>query len=666
MEQGSRNKRRSFLAGVALAGAAGVTSSASASTNSQVNKNSLKRSKAANVGSTPLSGTDNAITPPFSVMVLNRLGFGPRRTKVSKAAANPDVLFDSSFEVSQALGQDDVEYFESLGTTDAQRLENWLDEQLTNSLPDQELDQRLDLDNPNSPYYTLSQSLAGVFSTRECQGSSEYRRPLRDVEFAAFMRACYSRNQLFELMVDFWHNHFNVYGEQDRDTSVAFAAWDRDVIRRETFGNFYSMLHRSARHPVMLRYLDNYENRAGGINENYARELFELHGLGSENYQGVDRPRDVAGLSENPYTAVNDAELNNPAYGYIADPSLVIAEAYVDDDVYSAAEALTGWRYDDENVGNSCGTGAFFTEEEEHSGNIAKAVLTQGVAVIPSDLDAATEGRLVIKMVAYHPGTAVHISRKICRRLCMDDPPEPMVQAGAQAFFANRRAPDQIAKTIKAIVMTPEFMDINNWGSKMKRPFEHIVSVMRCTGFDRNLNEDDRDSRDFRWQFQRAGQRLFTWRTPDGFPDRREHWEGSTSLVHMWRTVDWLIDENASDNDRLLRVINITLENLSGNPTPRQIVEFWCNWMMGFSPQGGWAGGPGTLFSNAPTELGKACMQFFTQQGFPVGEEDASIWPADQQIARAELGVDDWPYYWHRRLRGLITLISWSPNFMQR
>ena len=190
---------------------------------------------------------------------------------------------------------------------------------------------------------------------------------------------------------------------------------------------------------------------------------------------------------------------------------------------------------------------------------------------------------------------------------------------------------------------------------------------MRAAECDYTWRFDDRDTDRFLRTFEGTGQRLYWWRTPDGYPDDRAAWMGSTTLVQNWRTVDWLLDENDDDDEnRVMRVVDATLANFPGNPTPRELVAFWCRRILGFTPNGGWVGGVGTFYANEPTVLGEACMQFITQQGFPLGEEDAPFYPADQQIPRDELRGDDWPNRWHRRLRGMVKLILWSPNFMQR
>ena len=466
-------------------------------------------------------------------------------------------------------------------------------------------------------------------------------------------------------MADFWHNHFNVFAGLSDDTYVSWASWDRDVIRAHAFGNFYSMLHASARHPAMLRYLDNYVNRAGGINENYARELVELHTLGAEHYLGVSDPTLVEPLAENPYTVLNDPDLTDPFLGNIADPARQFAAFYVDDDVYSAAECLTGWRYDRDT--GSCGTGAFLTDAAQHSGSIRKAFLSRGVTIIPSDLPAEPEGRLILKLAAYHPATATYIARKLCRRLIADEPPEDVVQAAAATFFAQRKSPNQIAHTLRTILLSDAFKDPALWGSKVKRPFEYAVSAMRAAGCVHTFREDDSTSGDFLNVFNGAGQRLFFWRPPDGYPDRKEHWLGSSGLVQAWRSIDWLLDRNAGDAaTRVMRVLDLTLDNLPGDPTPRQIVEFWCHWILGHAPDGGWTGPEGTPVGSAPTSLGAATLQFMTQQGYGAGNNDRNPWPADEPILRASLGVNSGGFDWYSRLRALVALVLASPEFTQR
>jgi uncharacterized protein (DUF1800 family) len=626
-------------------------------------RTSLRQAVAKQGGQQTDNLSDSAIVPPFAVRVLTRMGFGLRRTELApQVEPDPERIFSDRFSFgSDLLGRDDVAYFQSLGPTDDLRLERYVDEQLRDDLPDPEWEARK-AEYPNS-FDILDEDLATTFSERECQGFTAYVEPQRQIERAAFTRACYSRRQLHELMVDFWHNHFNIFSGGDEDIYVSWADWDKSIIRGHAFGNFHDMVQASAKHPAMLHYLDNYANEAGGFNENYARELFELHTLGAINYLGNSSPLDAPTLETNPYVGLGDPLLDALQY---SNPSRAIQSEYTDDDVYEAARALTGWRYEDENIGDDCGSGAFFTDEGEHDGG-GKAILSAGSVLLPADGGAAHDGEVAIKLAAYHPGTARYIALKLCQRLIADDPPESLVQAATDTFFANRTHPRQIALTLRTILLSDEFKDPATWGKKIKRPFEYIVSAMRAARCDYTWRFDDSDTDRFLSQFDDAGQRLYWWRTPDGYPDERAAWMGSNTLVQNWRIIDWLVDENSDNDDtRVMRIVDTTLDSFPGNPTPRELVAFWCEWTLGFTPAGGWVGPVGTFWANEPTELGKACMQFITQQGFPVGEEDAPPFPADQQIPRNQFTQDDFPDRWHRRLRGLVQLILWSPNFMQR
>lgn len=634
------------------------------------------------IGAQPSSGDADAkngstltTTPPLAVRTLHRMGFGPARRKKKPApAAVANQLFGDDFEVLGELGVDDIGYFMSLGKTDDQRLANYVDQQLNpTSIDDSDLNARLAA-YPAS-FSTLNQSLATVFSQRACQTDYDTRmRPVQEVERAAFTRAIYSRRQLFELTVDFWHNHFNVFSELSGRISASWHSWDRDVIRAHAFGNFYQFLYATARHVTMLHYLDNYRSSAS-FNENYAREVMELHTLGAEHYLGLALPGTVPALAENPYTALKDPELDNPTLGggvAIADPNRLIAARYVDSDVYEAARTLTGWRYNNANTANACGTGAFYTDPSQHAGS-SKSVLGRGSTTHWSELPVEDDGRITLKMLAWHPATAKHIARKLCRRLIADEPPESVVEAAAATFFANRQAPDQIGRTLRTILTSPEFKDPALWGSKTKRPFEAVVSAMRVAGCNHTFRHGDTTNPQsnttsaFLYEYNRAGHQLFWWRTPDGYPDTRSFWQGSNTMVRVWRAIDWLSDRDASSpSQRVLRILDLTHANLQGNPSAREVVEFWLEWIMGFAPDGGWTGPPGTLIANAPTTLGEAALRFFTQT-YASGSPDRTPWGADEpSIPRTALENDNTEYRWNTRLRGLVALILWSPNFMQR
>ncbi len=670
------SRRALFLGAAALAVVAPALSG-KGDISSRTSPGEISASKASALAGLP--GSDGAstttVTPPLAVRTLHRMGFGPaRRKKKPVPVVSPERLFGDGFETSGDLGDDDIAYFMSKGQDDNSRLENYVDEQLHPAqIDDSALAARIS-QYPAS-FATLSQSLEASFVQRSCQSQYDtYMRPVREVEKAAFTRAIYSKRQLFELMTDFWHNHFNIYAPLSSRISASWHSWDRDVIRANTFGNFYQFLSATSQHVAMLQYLDNYRSSVA-FNENYAREVIELHTLGAEHYRGLEQPSTVEALPENPYTALGDAELDNAGLSggtAISSPSRSIAAYYVDDDVYAAAQTLTGWRYNSANVANACGTAAFYTSPADHTPG-AKSVLGRGFVTHRSDLPADQDGRISLKILAYHPGTAKHIARKLCQRLIADDPPQAVVDAAAATFYEYRLAPDQIARTLRTILLSDEFKDPALWGSKSKRPFEAVVSALRVTGTthtfrqDDNTNPSNNTTDSFLNEYNRAGQQLFWRRTPDGFPDRRESWESSNTLVRIWRAMDWLSDRDAGDASlRVMRIVDLTYANLQGDPTARQIVEFWMEWILGFAPDGGWTGPPGTLISNAPTVLGQAALRFFTQT-YAEGTPDRTPWGADEPaIARGALDVNTGGYDWNVRLRGLVSLILWSPNFMQR
>jgi len=152
------------------------------------------------------------------------------------------------------------------------------------------------------------------------------RLPSREGERAVFVRAIYGHWQLVEQLADFWHNHFNIYG-YDRYAAPTWTSWDRDVIRKNMLGNFRQMLQATFEAPAMLYFLDNYINRAPSFNENYAREICELHTLGAINYLGPELQQ-----ADVPLIPAGEDGAGQPI-------------GYVDADVYEMARALTGWTF---------------------------------------------------------------------------------------------------------------------------------------------------------------------------------------------------------------------------------------------------------------------------------------------------------------------------------
>lgn len=258
-----------------------------------------------------------------------------------------------------------------------------------------------------------------------------------DLRRATVLRATYSRRQLYEATVNFWENHFSIFINKDSDRFL-MTAFDRDVIRPYAFGRFRDLLGATAKSPAMLYYLDNWQSRvervtpatkdkpekkSGGINENYARELLELHTLGVDG-------------------------------------------GYSQKDVQEVARCLTGWTIRKPNE-----EGLFMFNPAWHD-NGEKIVLGKR---IPAGGGIADVER-VLDILARHPSTAKFVATKLARRFVSDTPPPALVARAADTFL---KTDGDIRETLKAIVASPEFSA--SIGAKVKNPFEFAVSVLRAT-----------------------------------------------------------------------------------------------------------------------------------------------------------------------------------------
>ena len=297
------------------------------------------------------------------------------------------------------------------------------------------------------------------------------------------LRAIYSERQLFEVMCEFWSDHFNIDPTKG-DCRWTKASDDAEVIRKHALGNFRELLRASALSPAMLWYLDGRANvkRTPGEkpNENYARELMELHTLG-------------------------------------------VHGGYSQQDVMEVARCLTGWTIHgrrDDGFSKKLPTlksdhFAVFFRSEAHDGG-AKRVLGQE---IPAGLGEHDLDR-VIEIVCGHASTAQFIAHKLCVRFIADEPPQSAVAAVASAFSEGK---GDIKATLRALFATPEFA--SSAGMKLKRPFHFIVSALRAT----NASTDaDRPLLSY---LERMGHMPFRWPTPDGYPAAAAHWRATL----LWR-----------------------------------------------------------------------------------------------------------------------------------
>jgi uncharacterized protein (DUF1800 family) len=332
----------------------------------------------------------------------------------------------------------------------------------------------------------------------------EQVRPYQEVVAATILRAVHSRAQLFEQAVSFWHDHFNVLATDDRRIGCALPAYDRDAIRAHALGNFREMLEAVASSPAMLIYLSNASSRAGAANENYARELMELHTLGRDAYLNghYDRWRDVPGAAE-------------------AKPA-----GYIDEDVYEAARAFTGWTVEAgqrlDGATELPRTGKFTYIDSWHDG-YQKRVLATEFAPFAAPM---ADGRKVLGLTAFHPATARFVCLKLCRYFVSDNPPQSLVDSAAKVWLENAKKPNQIALVLKHILLSKEFAASR--GAKPRSPLALTASFARVTGIDLAPNMPLAQA------LAQCGQRLFGWPSPDGRPASAAYYLTPEYLRERW------------------------------------------------------------------------------------------------------------------------------------
>ena len=449
----------------------------------------------------------------------------------------------------------DIGAFWALGATPDARLAVWLEQQLDpTSINDSECDSRISAAGYQTLHKTFDQIWQQHYLPEDIEWE-DYIRPFTETELSTWLRAVYSKRQLQEVMTRFWHDHFSIFGE---DIGPVFMTYDRDVIRPNIFGNFRTLLEAVAAHPAMLEYLDNKYNsfepdlENDGLNENFGRELLELHTLGAEHFMGNVDPGSVP-VDEN---------------GFVV--------GYTDADVTMTARCLTGWTISDQpwdpDVGN---TGHFLYIHDWHDTVNDKRVLGQWITDKHTPL---RDGRDLFDILAGHPATARFIATKLCRRLVADEPPESLIAAAAQTFHDHVDSPDQIARVLRTIILSDTFK--NTWAEKVKRPFEIVTGAMRGGNIDLRF-ANDYDGGGLLWNLYLTGNIPFGWSPPNGYPDFKGAWISSAPRVMSWGFTNWLPFIFRGDEwweDPAMDLLGQTPNDLV---TANQIVDFWVNRILG-------------------------------------------------------------------------------------
>jgi len=314
-----------------------------------------------------------------------------------------------------------------------------------------------------------------------------------DLREGKIYRALYSNRQLEEVLVDFWFNHFNVYeGKNNVNLRPLMASYERYAIRPHVLGHFKDLLLATARHPAMLYYLDNWESvskdafeigpfapnveqvarqlarQAHGLNENYGREVMELHTLG-------------------------------------------VNGGYTQDDVINVAKCFTGWTIRQPNTKPEFVFAAFMHDMGE------KTVLGHKIPAGGGEQD----GSQVIDILAHHPSTAKFISKQLAQKFVADEPPPALIDRMALTFT---KTDGDLRAVMQTMFASPEFFSEGAFQAKIKTPFEMVISAIR------SLQATATDAFGLAQKISDLGQPLYGKLEPTGYPLTGDSWLSTSSL----------------------------------------------------------------------------------------------------------------------------------------
>ena len=322
-----------------------------------------------------------------------------------------------------------------------------------------------------------------------------------DLKEGKVYRALYSNRQLEEVLVDFWFNHFNVFENKNVPMQpngmvrLLLASYEREAIRPHVLGKFKDLLLATARHPAMLYYLDNWQSmspnalealqvgpfatgpiptqifsrQAHGLNENYGREVMELHTLGVDG-------------------------------------------GYTQQDVIAVARCFTGWTISQPQTKPAFVFASFMHDTGE------KTVLGHKIPAGGGEQD----GLLAIDILARHPSTAKFISRELAQRFVADDPPQSLVDRMAQTFA---KTDGDLREVLHTMFTSPEFFSEGAWQAKVKSPFEMVVSAVRALG------GEAADTFALAQKIADLGEPLYNKLEPNGYPETGEGWLSTANLL---------------------------------------------------------------------------------------------------------------------------------------
>lgn len=410
--------------------------------------------------------------------------------------------------------------------------------------------------NPNRPQAPQANSEEAMYQQQIQEMYVKYNlgRPQQisqQLNASRILRAVYSEKQLQEVMVDFWSNHFNVFANK-QSVRWFLPEYDRDVIRPNALGNFKDLLMATAKSPAMLYYLDNFQSVAEQKPQDMEQQRRRLQQL-KNNPQARERFKQNQNLTDEQVEErlkqmeqrMNNAQNNrrglneNYAREIMELHTLGVDGGYTQKDIQEVARAFTGWTITDprgyRNAANVTGrddqmrdrqerqlglpantpSGKFvFIEQIHDKGD--KMILGQRV-----NEGGINDGLKVIDMLAKHPSTAKFIAKKLAVKFVNDNPSDAFVNRIADAFT---KSDGDIKATLKAMFTDPEFYAPENYRAKIKTPFEVVVSGIRTIGAETN-------GMAIQQMLAKMGEQLYNWQAPTGYPDTAEDWVNTGALL---------------------------------------------------------------------------------------------------------------------------------------
>ncbi len=439
------------------------------------------------------------------VHALNRLAFGPRPGDVERigrqglaawidAQLRPDGISDNAVEARLAG-------FSTLGMSSRQIAEAYL-------LPLLERRQQRRREASSQP------EMAGTPAEPPRPAPGELRRQqeiLQEMTAQKILRAVYSERQLQEVLTDFWFNHFNVFANKGF-TRIYLTSYERDAIRPHVLGRFRDLLGATAKSPAMLFYLDNARSADPSFADKAKQDLDRMQRAGRRRASGNGReinPDMVEQVRQNIPTGINE----NYARELLELHTLGVDGGYSQQDIVNVARALTGWT-----IGRprSPQAGQFWFNPRMHDTG-EKRVLGQTIKG-----GGIEDGERVLDLLARHPSTARFIATKLARRFISDEPPASIVERATATF---RSTDGDLGAVVKVIVTSKEFLAPEARRAKVKTPFEFVVSALRATGADVQATPA------LGRTLQQQGMPLYLCQPPTGYKDTAEAWVNTGALI---------------------------------------------------------------------------------------------------------------------------------------